>query len=76
MSQDTYEGVPIQRIEPGESGMETPYNPCMDRAERRMRMIELYEQGISAADIAKKWGLSSYTVHRILRRPQEKYKLE
>jgi len=76
MSQDTYEGVPIQRIEPGVSGMETPYNPCMDRAERRLRMIEMHKQGMSAADIAKNWGLSSCTVHRILRRPKEKYKLE
>jgi DNA invertase Pin-like site-specific DNA recombinase len=75
MSQDTYEGVPIQRIDPGESGMETPFNPRMDRAERRLRMIELQKQGMSAADIAKKWGLSSYTVWRILRRPNRKYKL-
>ena len=75
MSQDTYDGVPIQRIEPGESGIKTPYNPCMDRAERRMRMIELQKEGLSAAEIANKWGLSSYTVQRILRRPKRKYKL-
>ena len=75
MSQGTYEGVPIQRIEPGESGIKTPYNPRMDRAERRMRMIELRKEGLSAAEIAKKWGLSAGTVHRILRQTKEKYKL-
>jgi DNA-binding NarL/FixJ family response regulator len=75
MSQGTYEGVPIQRIEPGESGIKTTFNPCMDRAERKLKMIELRKEGLSAAEIAKKWGLSAGTVHRILRQTKEKYKL-
>ena len=47
----------------------------MDRAERKLKMIELRKEGLSAAEIAKKWGLSAGTVHRILRQTKEKYKL-
>ena len=66
MSQDTFKGASIQRIEPGASGIEAAFNPCMDREERKAKMIEQHKQGLTAADIAKKWGVSSYTVQRIL----------
>ena len=63
---DAYEGVPIQRLAPGESGAKCYFDEHMDRAERQVVMWKMHKGGMSIADIARQWNLTASTVRRIL----------